>query len=42
MRLKESTSAVQVPGNRSATTQTVREWICGDCDYYEDATDGES
>lgn len=40
MRLTERQSVVQVPGNLNATEQTVREWVCPDCDYFEEA-DGE-
>jgi hypothetical protein len=36
MRLKEAASTVQVPGNPSATTRTTREWVCLDCDYFEE------
>ena len=39
MRLKEVESKVWVPGNASATARNVREWICPDCDYYEEADD---
>ena len=27
----------QVPGNPSATTRTTMEWVCPDCDYFEEA-----
>ena len=37
MRLREQQSVVQVPGNPGATTRTTREWICPDCDYFEEA-----
>jgi YgiT-type zinc finger domain-containing protein len=37
MRLREQQSVVKVPGNRNATTQTTREWVCPDCDYFEEA-----
>jgi YgiT-type zinc finger domain-containing protein len=37
MRFREQKTIVQIPGNTSATTRTTREWICPDCDYFEDA-----
>jgi len=40
MRLVERQNVVQVPGNLNATTRTIHEWICPDCDYFEEA-DGE-
>ena len=36
MRLKEVQTAVRVPGTQSATTRTVQEWVCPDCDYFEE------
>jgi hypothetical protein len=37
MRYRVSTTSVQVPGNPNATSQTTREWVCPDCDYFEEA-----
>jgi hypothetical protein len=37
MRLKETKSVQQVPGNPTPTPQVLREWTCPDCDYYEEA-----
>jgi len=37
MRYRETTTPIQVPGNPSATAQTTREWVCPDCDYFEEA-----
>jgi rubredoxin len=37
MHLKERAIVVQVPGNPSGTSRIEREWVCPDCDYYEDA-----
>jgi transposase len=37
MKLAEKESVVHVPGNPGATRRVVREWICPDCDYFEDA-----
>jgi acetone carboxylase gamma subunit len=36
MRLREIERIVHVPGNPNATTYKSREWICPDCDYFED------
>lgn len=37
MKLIEKENVVRVPGNPSAISRTVREWICPDCDYFEEA-----
>jgi hypothetical protein len=37
MRLNESRNVQQVPGNPGATTRKVREWVCPECDYFEEA-----
>jgi transposase len=37
MRLRMSEAAVQVPGNPQPLTQNVREWVCPECDYFEEA-----
>jgi C4-type Zn-finger protein len=37
MSLKVSRNSAQVPGNPGATTRTVREWVCPECDYFEEA-----
>jgi molybdopterin biosynthesis enzyme MoaB len=37
MRLREQQSVVKVPGNPGATTRTTREWVCPECDYFEEA-----
>jgi hypothetical protein len=37
MRLREGQTAVRVPGNPKITTRATREWVCPDCDYFEDA-----
>lgn len=36
MRLQHRDSIVQIPGNPNATTRTSHEWICPDCDYFEE------
>jgi YgiT-type zinc finger domain-containing protein len=37
MRARETQSVMRVPGNLQPTTRTVREWVCPDCDYFEEA-----
>ncbi|HTK30281.1 MAG TPA: hypothetical protein VL309_12045 [Vicinamibacterales bacterium] len=37
MKLTDKEIVVRVPGNPGATTRRVREWVCPDCDYFEDA-----
>jgi len=36
MRIKATTSVVHVPGNPQPTSRTAREWVCPDCDYFEE------
>ena len=40
MQLTVKESIVQVPGNPKPSTSKTREWICPDCDYFEEADDG--
>ena len=37
MRLKESDAVVQIHGNPKPSTLRTREWMCPDCDYFEEA-----
>ena len=37
MTLKESQTVTHVPGNPKATTHVTTEWVCPDCDYFEEA-----
>jgi hypothetical protein len=37
MRLTQTQHVVRVPGNPNDTTRTTAEWVCPDCDYFEDA-----
>jgi transposase len=39
MRLVVRESIEHVPGLPKPVTHTTREWICPDCDYFEDADD---
>jgi rubredoxin len=42
MKLHERHTVVHVPGNPNATTRTTWEWVCPDCDYFEEAEEAES
>jgi len=37
MRIREIESVVHIPGNPKATTRIAREWVCPECDYFEEA-----
>jgi rubredoxin len=37
MHLKRTQSPLHVPGNPKPTMQITTEWMCPDCDYFEDA-----
>jgi hypothetical protein len=37
MHLREQQTVVGIPGNPNATTRTSYEWVCPDCDYFEEA-----
>jgi hypothetical protein len=37
MRLRESQTIVHIPGHPEATARPVREWVCPECDYFEEA-----
>ena len=39
MRLREREVTDRVPGTPQATTRKYREWVCPDCDYFEEAED---
>ena len=42
MRLRENQTIIRVPGNPHETTSTSREWVCPDCDYFEEAEKAET
>ena len=42
MRLKHSETVVQLPGNPQATKRASAEWICPECDYFEEAEEQKS
>jgi hypothetical protein len=37
MRLQVRQIAERVPGTAQTTTRTAREWVCPECDYWEEA-----
>jgi acetone carboxylase gamma subunit len=41
MRLDDREAAEQLPGRTEPLVRHVREWICPECDYFEDAEAGE-
>jgi hypothetical protein len=42
MRLIAREVAERVPGTPQTANATIREWVCPECDYFEDAEDGDS
>ena len=39
MRLKETEITDRVPGTLQSRTTRVREWVCPECDYFEESED---
>jgi uncharacterized protein with PIN domain len=39
MRLKQTETVVQVPGNPQPSKRKASEWVCPDCDYFEEIED---
>jgi len=37
MHVKQTHTVIQIPGNPEPTKRTTREWVCPDCDYFEEA-----
>ena len=37
MRIKRTEQILRVPGNPRPTTRSSTEWICPECDYFEEA-----
>ena len=37
MRLKTTNTVARIPGNPQDTTHPSAEWVCPDCEYYEEA-----
>jgi acetone carboxylase gamma subunit len=42
MQLTEQQVPERVPGTPQTAVAKVREWICPECDYFEDAEDSET
>jgi C4-type Zn-finger protein len=42
MRLNTRELTDHVPGTSQSVTRSVREWVCPECDYWEEAESGES
>ena len=42
MRLRESVVTDRVPGTPQTRTTQVREWVCPECDYFEETEDLDS
>lgn len=41
MRLVARERTERVPGGGQTTTRQIREWVCPECDYFEEAESGE-
>ena len=39
MRLREQETIDRVPGTSQTKTTITREWVCPECDYFEEAED---
>jgi transposase len=37
MQLREYDTVLHVPGDPAGTRRHVREWVCRECDYFEEA-----
>jgi YgiT-type zinc finger domain-containing protein len=37
MDRRDTTTTTQIPGNPKPTVHAVHEWVCPDCDYFEEA-----
>jgi C4-type Zn-finger protein len=40
MFLKAHELIVQIPGNPKVTKRPAAEWVCPDCDYFEESEEG--
>ena len=40
MRLEEKETIVKLPDNPTRSVARAREWICPDCDYFEEVEEG--
>ena len=41
MRARERAVTDRVPGTSQTKTSTYREWVCPECDYFEEIEDGD-
>jgi YgiT-type zinc finger domain-containing protein len=41
MRLRARVQTDHIPGTGQTSTRNVREWVCSECDYWEEAESGE-
>ena len=41
MQLREAMATSYTPGNPKPTLKKVREWVCPDCDNFEEIEEGE-
>lgn len=42
MRLRDTEVTSRVPGTLQTQTARTREWVCPECDYFEEVEDGEN
>lgn len=42
MRVREREVVERVPGTAQTTTARIREWVCPECDYFEEDEDGDA
>ena len=40
MRLEHTQTVVHIPGNPKPTARKTPEWVCPECDYFEEQEDG--
>jgi hypothetical protein len=42
MKIKVIETVTRIPGNPTGTSKTSREWLCPDCDYFEEFEEEEA
>ena len=42
MKLKETQAVTRIPGSSKTSTHKNAEWVCPDCDYFEEVEAGET
>ena len=40
MQLQEHETVVEIPGDPKPMTKRTQEWVCPECDYFEDEEEG--